>query len=111
MNINVEKQNGLFSLKIEGEMTISTAMELKKGLLDNLEECSELEIDLSRVNEFDTAGFQLLFLIKREANMSNKAFRIVSHSQGTELVLELYNMKEYFSTQIMGPVETEGSHT
>ena len=96
MTINVDKKNGLSSLRIEGEMTIFTALELKKGLLDNLADCSGLEIDLSQVNEFDTAGFQLLFLTKRDANMSDKSFRIISHSPASELILELYNMKDYF---------------
>ncbi len=40
MAIVVDKKNGLSRLSIEGEMTISTAQELKKGLLDNLEDCS-----------------------------------------------------------------------
>ncbi len=99
MAIVVDKKNGLSRLSIEGEMTISTAQELKEGLLDNLEDCSELEIDLSGVNEFDTAGFQLLFLIKREANMSDKSFRIISHSPSSESILELYSMKDYFDEQ------------
>ncbi len=99
MTINVDKKNGLSRLSIEGEMTISTALELKTGLLDNLADSSGLEIDMSQVNEFDTAGFQLLFLTKREANMSDKSFRIISHSPASESILELYNMKDYFDEQ------------
>ena len=99
MNINVEKTDGLRRLQLEGEMTIPNAVELKKGLLDNLAECSELEIDLSQVSEFDTTGFQLLFLAKREADILNKAFRIVSHSLKTLSVLELYNMKDFFEDE------------
>ncbi len=80
-------------------MTITTAAELKKVLLDNLADCPGLEIDLSQVSEMDTAGFQLLYLAKREADTSNKVFRIVSHSPKTLSVLELYNMKDFFETR------------
>ncbi len=96
MNINVENNNGLCRLRIEDEMTISTAAELKKALLDSLAGCREIEIDLSQVNEMDTAGFQLLYLARREADISNKVFRIVSPGPKILSVLQLYNMKEFF---------------
>jgi anti-anti-sigma factor len=111
MAIVVDKKNGLSRLRIEGEMTISTAQELKGGLLDNLEDCSGLEIDLSGVNEFDTAGFQLLFLTKREANMSDKSFRIISHSPASESIMELYSMKDYFDEQNGTASEMENPET
>ncbi|GBD97814.1 MAG TPA: anti-sigma factor antagonist [Nitrospirae bacterium] len=98
MKVNAEKNNGLCRLQIEGEMTISAATELKKSLLDNLANCSELEIDLSQVSEMDTTGFQLLFLVKREASLLNKVFRIISHSPKTLSVLKLYNMKDFFES-------------
>ncbi len=96
MNINAQNNNGLCRLKIEDEMTISTAAGLKKALLDNLAGCRELEIDLSHVNEMDTAGFQVLYLARREADISGKAFRIVSPGPKILSVLQLYNMKGFF---------------
>ncbi|MBI5409557.1 MAG: STAS domain-containing protein [Nitrospirae bacterium] len=92
MTVNVERNNGLYKLAIEGEMTVLTSAELKRHLLYNLENCSKLEIDLSQVSEMDSAGFQLLFLTKREAIYSGKIMRITSHSEATSSVLELYNM-------------------
>ncbi|NOZ69578.1 MAG: STAS domain-containing protein [Deferribacteres bacterium] len=96
MNINVENNNGLCRLRIEDEMTISTAAELKRVLFDNLAGCRELEVDLSHVNEMDTAGFQVLYLARREADISNKVFRIVSPGPKILSVLQLYNMKDFF---------------
>jgi len=94
MNVNVEKTEGLSRLQIEGEMTVFYAIALKKDLLDNLSDCSKLDIDLSQVSEMDTAGFQLLFLIKREAGLSDKSMRITAHSPATLSVLKLYGMDE-----------------
>jgi anti-anti-sigma factor len=94
MNVIVEKTDGLSRLQIEGEMTVFHAAELKKDLLDNLAGCSKLDIDLSQVSEMDTAGFQLLFLIKREAGISDKPMRITAHSPATLSALKLYGMDE-----------------
>ncbi len=97
MTVNTEKNDGICKMRIEGDMTIFNAADLKKDLLDNLNECSELEMDLSQVNEMDTTGLQLLILAKREAVALNKGFRIISCSPATTNVLELFNMKDYFA--------------
>jgi anti-sigma B factor antagonist len=98
MTVNTEKINGLCKMRIEGEMTIFNAADLKKDLLDTLNECSELEMDLSQVNEIDTTGLQLLVLTRRESAALNKSCRIIAYSPATMSVLELFNMKEYFTT-------------
>ena len=59
-------------LRIEGELTIFRAMELKPVMLaDPLPE----EIDLSGVTELDTAGVQLLMLAKRTALAQQRELR------------------------------------
>ena len=97
MTINVEKNNGLCKMQIEGEMTIFTAAELKKELIDNLGNCSDIEIDLSQVSEMDTAGLQLLLLIYREASLLNKSVRLTSYSPSVAAVFDLFSLdKEEF---------------
>ena len=44
------------SLVIEDELTIFTALEQKNRLMGFLNSGTELEIDLSKVEEIDTAG-------------------------------------------------------
>jgi anti-sigma B factor antagonist len=92
MNIHVENKNGLCRMLIEGEMTIFTAAELKKELIDNLGNCSDIEIDLSQVSEMDTAGLQLLLLIYKEASLSNKSARLISYSPSVAAVFDLFSM-------------------
>lgn len=96
MALNAKKSSGTCKVSMDGDMTIFTASALKADLLNNLDACSEFEIDLSKVSEIDTAGFQLLVMIKREAAVLNKTFRIVSHSAATAAVVDLYNMADYF---------------
>ncbi len=95
------KGSGLCKLTVEDEMTIYTAVKLKETLMEHLQRCSELEIDLSQVDEMDTAGFQLLLLAKREAMQANKALCLVSHSRATLEVLDLYNMAAYFGDPLV----------
>ncbi len=99
MDIKIKKTKGLYRMRLNGEMTIIQAIDLKNNFLDNLEKCKEIEIDLSGVTEIDTAGFQILCLIKKEAEMADKAFKISSCSSKVSTILELYNMNEHFGLE------------
>lgn len=101
MPIQVETENGLARLRVEGEMNIYTAAEYKKALFDALYNCTEMEINLSAVEEMDSAGFQLLYLAKREAAASGKALRLVAHSPATLEVLDTFSMAGYFGDPVV----------
>ena len=61
------KKNAAKRIAIGEDMTIYNAAVQKQALIDALTAGQRLEIDLSAVGEIDTAGFQLLMLVKREA--------------------------------------------
>jgi anti-sigma B factor antagonist len=84
------------TLDITGEMTIYTAAEQKGQLLEFIESGASLEINLSQVNELDTAGTQLLILAKQEAARAKKTLRFVMHSNAVLDVLELANLTAVF---------------
>lgn len=96
MKIATRKNKGSCKMRIEGEMNIYAAQELKVRLLDCLHNSLRLDLDLSKVSEIDTAGFQLLILAKREAGFLNKGFRILAHSEATSGMTGLLNMTGYF---------------
>lgn len=96
MIIHVEVAKGLRRLKVEGDINIYSASEFKRQLLDQLGAAPLIEINLSQVGEMDTAGFQVLYLAKREAAKNGKALHLVSHSAGVLEVMDLYNMAAYF---------------
>ena len=52
----------------------------------------ELELDLMQVGEIDTAGLQLLILLKKEAQRSGKHLAIVAHSQPVRAVIDFCNL-------------------
>lgn len=89
------------TLLIQGELTIFTAAEWKKQLLTFLTSSDELEINLADVTEIDTAGLQLLILVKREAASANKMLSFVMHSQAVLEILELANLTSTFKDQVI----------
>jgi anti-anti-sigma factor len=89
------------TLDIQGELTVFTAAERKTQLLAFLKSSDELEINLADVSEIDTAGLQLLILIKREAAQVNKTLSFVMHSQAVLEILDLTNLTSAFKDQVI----------
>ena len=79
-------------LSLSEDLTIYHALEQKKTLLDALGEADELELDLLHVGEIDTAGLQLLILLKKEAQRAGKRVSIVAHSQAVRSVIDFCNL-------------------
>jgi ABC-type transporter Mla MlaB component len=82
-------------------MTIYEAAADKRALLGALAEATEMEIDLSSVAEMDTAGLQLLILVKRESLKAGKPLRLTGHSEASLDVLDRYNLAGYFGDPVV----------
>ena len=87
-----------FVLRIEGELTIFRAAELKPQLLS---EPLPREIDLSGVTELDSAGVQLLMLAKTAALAQQRELPLVGHSPAVLEVFELLNLAAYFNDPLV----------
>ena len=90
-------------LSITEDMTIYHALEHKQTLLDALSTTDDLELNLSEVGEMDTAGLQLLILVKKEAQRAGKSVRIVAHSQAVSSVIDFCNMAVEFGDPLIIP--------
>jgi len=99
--LTTEHQGDICRLRISGELTIYSAGDIKPQLLRALNDCRELEINLAAVSELDSAGLQLLYLLKREARAAHKELRLVAHSAATLEVLELLRMEAYFGDPVV----------
>ncbi len=80
------------ALALQDDLTIYHAAEIKARLIDALAACDELDIDLLQVGEIDTAGLQLLLLLKREAQRSGKSVAITAHSQVVCSTIDFCNL-------------------
>ena len=95
--------SGAHVLRVEGEMTIYRATELKETLLQAVAAQPVVEIDLSAVSEFDSAGLQLLVLAKRAAQAAQRELRLVNHSPAVVDVLQLFDLAAFFGDPLVVP--------
>jgi anti-anti-sigma factor len=82
---------------MEGPLTIYTATEQKDVLLSLFPLAYEVELDLSNVDELDSAGLQLLILIKRESLKVGTQVLLSNPSPVVSEVLRLSGLDEYFA--------------
>lgn len=101
MDINVTNEGNHCHIDLRGEMTISTAAELMRGLGAPLVLFDDIEINLAGVNEIDSAGLQLMMAAKREATARNKCLRFVDHSHAVVDVLDLCNLVSHFGDPLV----------
>ena len=92
-------------LSLTGDLTIYHALEQKTVLLDALLTRGDLELDLSQIGEIDTAGLQLLILLKKEAQRAGKSVRIVGHSQAVSSVIDFCNLAAEFGDPLIIPAQ------
>jgi anti-anti-sigma factor len=81
---------------VNGDLTIYTATDWTTDLLQRLNDCDSLTVDLSKVAEMDSAGLQLLLLLKREAGQQDCKLVLAHPSETVLEVLDLLNMREPF---------------
>ena len=96
------------TLCLAKDLTIYHALEQKQELLDALNSADDLELDLSQVGEIDTAGLQLLILLKKEAQRAGKSVRIVGHSQAVSSVIDFCNLAAEFGDPLIIPAQQAG---
>ncbi len=96
MAIQATEKDGITYLSIDDEMTIYTALELKNALVQYLKADHELQINLASVSEIDSAGLQILLLLKQESEQKHIKLSLTEHSQAVTEVFELLNLSAHF---------------
>jgi anti-anti-sigma factor len=86
------QRKGKVLIKVVGDLTIYTSVQARKEFVEALEAHLSPEIDLSGVEEIDTAGIQVLLWAKQEAVRHGRSLPFVSHSQAVLEVLDLLNL-------------------
>jgi anti-anti-sigma factor len=77
VSINLDQNEGECLIRLEGEVDISSAAELKKLLLEALASGRELRVDLERTTELDVTALQLLWAAERKAGGSSVGFSLL----------------------------------
>ena len=68
MNINIEKENGVTVIKIEGRLDTTTAPELEKAINGEGDELKSLALDFKGVDYISSAGLRVLLTAQKKMN-------------------------------------------
>jgi anti-anti-sigma factor len=110
MSAKAKKNDGTLQLSIKDDMTIYNAQALKEILLAHCHpDIQVLQLDLSAVTEIDSAGVQLLLLLKAESQKRGFTLRLLSHSEAVIEVFELLKLGMYFGDPIVIPANWKKS--
>ncbi len=74
-------------ISLSGELTIQTAAEVLASVRPRLG--MDAAVDLSEVSEMDTAGLQILLLMKREAEARRRCLELLSPSDAVTEVIRI----------------------
>ena len=94
---------GITRFAPDSDLTIYHATAQKDALIAALDNAQRLELDLTAVSEIDTAGLQLLILIKREARARNKELVISGHTNAVRQVIDFCNLAASFGDPMVIP--------
>jgi anti-anti-sigma factor len=101
MSITVESHEAMESIRLAGELTIFNVSEMWRSMLQLLNGTEEIEIDLHGVSEIDTAGIQLLMLLKMAVEKRGRSARFVNHSKEVLDGIELFDLASYFGDPLV----------
>lgn len=69
MNINIEKENGITLMKIEGRLDTTTAPELEKAINNEGDALKSLTLDFKGVDYISSAGLRVLLSAQKKMNV------------------------------------------
>lgn len=97
----MSEQTALLNVVVHGELSISTAATVRDDLLAALDIADEVEVDLTRVTEIDSAGLQIMVAAKREAGARRKVLRFLGHSPAVLDMLDLTDLAGYLGDPLV----------
>lgn len=101
MRINVTQKAGCLHARLGDSLDISAVGEGLDHLLQVVESGTSMEFNLSSVSEIDTAGIQLLLLVRREAQNSGKECRFTQPSAAVREAFELVRRTDFFDEPLL----------
>lgn len=92
MSISHTNDAGQCLIVISGEMSVYTAKLTQSSLLELLQTENRIRVDLSEVDDIDSAGVQLLLSLRKYAQKKDIDLQFHSHSQCVLDLIELYQI-------------------
>ncbi len=88
MKITTTQTEGAARIAIVGDLRIATVADAKPELVTALAACDTMLIDLSDLGQIDTAGIQLLLMVRAGARAKGKGFALVGQTNSFRAALD-----------------------
>jgi anti-anti-sigma factor len=75
--VTLDQSESVCLVRLEGEINIALAVELKKLLLRTLASGKDLHLDMERATELDVTALQLVWAARRDARGAGLKFTLV----------------------------------
>ena len=89
------------TISLGNDCTIFAATALCEQMLALIADADDIEIDLARVTDIDSAGIQLMIAAKKEAAVHNKTLRFVGHSPCVVELLDLLDLTAHLGDPVL----------
>ncbi|HRP69588.1 MAG TPA: STAS domain-containing protein [Turneriella sp.] len=99
--IQIAAQEGRGVVALKGNFTIRYAKEAFFTLLEFFNKFDALALDLSGIESIDSAGFQVLLVLKKESEAQQKKVKLIRHSAPVVDMIELYGAMGLFRDKIV----------
>jgi len=110
LSYQATQHEGRPALKLKGALTIYTVTQAWRDIPTKLAKHKSKVLDLSGVEELDTAGVQLLLWLKRDGTGRGSDLVLAHHSPEVVEVLDLLRLAAVFGDAILlSPSSTSGS--
>jgi len=98
--VTLEREEELSTIRLEGEVGIVSAAELKEMLIQALGFGKQVRVSLQSVTDLDVTAVQLLWAARREAKASSVAFLIEGPAQSMVLSTLLQAGFDDFASEV-----------
>ena len=88
MNINIEKENGVTVIKIEGRLDTTSAPELEKAINGEGDDLKNLVLDFKGVDYISSAGLRVILTAQKKMNVQGHMELI----NVNEAVMDIFEM-------------------
>ena len=88
MTINIEKENGITAMRIEGRLDTTTAPELEKAINGEGEALKSLVLDFKGVDYISSAGLRVLLTAQKKMNVQGH----MELNNVSEAVMDIFEM-------------------
>lgn len=94
----IKVTDGLCTIKPESTFTIYDVEQFAHQMKEKLKNIKTIQLDFSTVEEFDTAGFQMIYALYKSAKAQMISMHFVAASPAVIRIINLFGLNDWYQT-------------